>query len=356
MAIDIYSTARLIQAVEGINPASSFLRDTYFPSGAADVFNTEQVLVEYKDGDRRLAPVVTPYQNGFPMTRAATEMAAYTPPTVAPKRPITLDDVTKRGFGEALFGSVSPHQRAQLLAMSDLSDLDRAITRREEWMCAQVMTENGVTLTQLADDDEAGVPGVVKYYTEASNPAAVSVTTKWDATGADILGDMAGMVQKLTQAGLPAQDFVCSPDVADAIVNDEKVYQLLDNRRYEFGEAVPAVEAPGASLMCVLNVRGHNIRVISYDETYTDDSGAAQTYIASGTGVMTAPRAGRTLYGAVSQIEQADGEFHTYGRRRVPKYVANADGNVRTLTLSARPLPAPVHKNPFIVAKSLLTA
>ena len=356
MAIDIYSTARLIQAVEGINPASSFLRDTYFPSVAADVFNTEQVLVEYKDGDRRLAPVVTPYQNGFPMTRTGTEMSAYTPPTVAPKRPITLDDVTKRGFGEALFGEVSPQQRAQLLAMSDLSELDAAITRREEWMCAQVMTENGVTLTQIADDDAAGTPGVVRYYSEDSNPAAVSVTTKWDADGADILGDMADMVHKLTQAGLPAADFVCAPDVADAIVNDERVYRLLDNRRYQLGEVVPAVEAPGASLMCVLSVRGHNIRVISYDETYTDDSGAAQTYIAPGSGVMTAPRAGHMLYGAVSQIEQADGEFHTYGRRRVPKYVANADDNVRTLTLSARPLPAPMNKNPFIVAKSLLTA
>ena len=60
-----------------------------------------------KDGDRRLAPVVTAYQNGFPMTRTGTEMSAYTPPTVAPKRPITLDDVTKRGFGEALFGDGS---------------------------------------------------------------------------------------------------------------------------------------------------------------------------------------------------------------------------------------------------------
>ena len=356
MAIDIYSTARLIQAVEGINPASSFLRDTYFPSGAADVFNTEQVLVEYKDGDRRLAPFVTPYQNGFPMTRTATEMSAYTPPTVAPKRPITLDDINKRGFGEALFGSVSPQQRAQLLAMGDLSDLDRAITRREEWMCAQVMTENGVTLTQLADDDATGTPGVVKYYSEVSNPAAVSVATKWDAAGADILGDMAEMVLKLTRAGLPAQDFVCSPDVADAVINDEAIQKMLDNRRYDLGEVAPRVEAPGASLICVLNVRGRNIRVISYDEVYTDEDGEAQTYIPEGTGVMTAPRAGHTLYGAVSQIEQADGEFHTYGKRRVPKYVANADGNVRTITLSARPLPAPLNKNPFIVAKSLLTA
>ena len=356
MAIDIYSTARLIQAVEGINPASSFLRDTYFPSGAADVFNTEQVLVEYKDGDRRLAPVVVPVRGGYPMTRRATQTRAYTPPTVAPERAITLDDINKRGFGEALFGSVSPQQRAQLLAMEDLSDLDATIARREEWMCAQVMTENGVTLDQLVDQDDAGVPGVVKYYSEESNPAAVSVTTKWDATGADIIGDLTDMVLKLMQNGLPAQDFVCAPDVAAAILKNEDVQKALDNRRFNVGEVSPTLAAPGASVAAVLNVFGADIRIIAYAETYEDSDGTLKTYIPSGTGVMTAPRAGHTLYGAVTQVEQADNDFHTYGKRRVPKYVADATGNVRTLTLSARPLPAPIHKNPFIVAKSLLTA
>ena len=45
MPYNIYETARLIQAVEGINPADSFLRDRYFPSnGTADIFNSEKVL------------------------------------------------------------------------------------------------------------------------------------------------------------------------------------------------------------------------------------------------------------------------------------------------------------------------
>ena len=96
--------------------------------------------------------------------------------------------------------------------------------------------------------------------------------------------------------------------------------------------------------------------VISYDETYEDAEGTLQSYIPSGCGIMTAPGAGRTVYGAVTQLEQADGEFHTYAKNRVPKYVANADGNVRTLTLSARPLMVPNNKNTFISAKSLLTA
>lgn len=356
MALDIYSTARLIMAVEGINPKPSFLRDRYFPTGSGDIFNTEKVLVEYRDGDRRLAPFVTPYENGFPVTRRATEMTEYLPPTVAPKRPMTIDDVTKRGFGEALFGAMSPQQRAQMLAMDDLEDLDAMIARREEAMAAETMLDSGCKMVELSDDKDAGVANEVRFYSEASNPYAVSVTTKWDAEGADILGDMADMVFKLTQAGLPASDFVCAPDVADAIVNDEAVQRLLDNRRYDLGQVAPTLEAPGASVMCVLNVRGHAINVISYDETYVDAEGEAVSYIPSGCGVMTASRSGRTLYGAVSQIEQADGNFHTYARARVPKYVADADGNVRTLTLTARPLLVPNNKGCWVSAKSLLTA
>ena len=357
MAIDIYSTGRLIMALEGINPASSFLRDRYFPTGAGDIFNTEKVLVEYKDGDRRLAPFVTPYENGFPVTRTAVQMTEYMPPTVAPKRPITIDDVTKRGFGEALFGEMSPQQRAQILAMDDLSDLDAMITRREEAMAAETMLDNGCKMVELGDDDTAGVENEVRFYSEASNPAAIaSVTTKWDATGADILADMGKMVQMLTQNGLPAKDFVCSPDVADAIVNNEAVQKLLDNRRYDLGEVAPELEATGASVMCVLNIRGHRISVISYDEMYAGADGTLTPYIPSGCGVMTAPGAGRTIYGAVNQIEQADGLLHTYAKARVPKYVANADGNVRTLTLTARPLLVPNNKNPWISAKQLLTA
>ena len=52
-------------------------------------------------------------------------------------------------------------------------------------------------------------------------------------------------------------------------------------------------------------------------------------------------------------MEQADGEFHTYAGRRVPKYVSSAEGNTRTLTISSRPLLIPNNKNPWIVADVL---
>ena len=73
MPYNIYETARLIQAVEGINPADSFLRDRYFPSnGTADIFNSEKVLCEYKDGDMRVAPIILQRQGGIALSRTAS--------------------------------------------------------------------------------------------------------------------------------------------------------------------------------------------------------------------------------------------------------------------------------------------
>ena len=95
------------------------------------------------------------------------------------------------------------------------------------------------------------------------------------------------------------------------------------------------------------------IAAIAAKATTTDDDGNDQLYIPSGKCILTAPAAGRTCYGAVSQVEQADGEFHTYAGRRVPKYVSSAEGNTRTLTISSRPLLIPNNKNPWIVADVL---
>lgn len=47
------------------------------------------------------------------------------------------------------------------------------------------------------------------------------------------------MIRMLTKRGLRASDLVCSPDVADTIINDAAVQKLLDNRRIEIGNVEP---------------------------------------------------------------------------------------------------------------------
>lgn len=54
MAIDIYKTKTMLAAVRQMTPVTSFLRDRYFPTGSGDMFPTEEVLVEYRHGQRRV--------------------------------------------------------------------------------------------------------------------------------------------------------------------------------------------------------------------------------------------------------------------------------------------------------------
>lgn len=354
MPFNFYETHTLLMAVERLTPANSFLRDRYFPTNAAsDVFATDDVLVEYKDGSKKLAPFVAPRKGGVTILRSGYTMERYTPPFVAPKRALSYDDLSKRGFGEALYTQLTPAQRQQTLILKDADELGEFITRREELMAAETMLTNGCIMKHIADDANVDDEMEIRFYNGDSNPAVYTPAVKWSDPSANIIADLGVMIRMLTSKGLRATELVCSPDVADAIVNNEQIKELLNNRRYEIGSVEPETLAPGAAIVAKLNIGGRIISVISYDETYTDDNGDDKQYIPSGKCVLTAPACGRTLYGAVTQVEQADGEFHTYAGKRVPKYLSSAEGNTRSLTISSRPLLIPNNKNPFITADVL---
>lgn len=351
MPFNFYETHTLLMAVEQLTPANSFLRDRYFPTNvASDVFATDDVLVEYKDGSKKLAPFVAPRKGGVAILRNGYHMERYTPPFVAPKRALSYDDLNKRGFGEALYSKLTPAQRQQTLILKDADELGEFITRREELMAAETLLNNGCVMKHIADDADVNDEMEIRFYDGEQNPAFFTPAKKWSDPSANIIADLGVMIRMLTAKGLRASELVCAPDVADAIVNNEQIKELLNNRRYEIGSVEPETLAAGAAIVAKLNIGGRIISVISYDETYTDDDGNDKQYIPAGKCILTAPACGRTLYGAVTQVEQADGEFHTYAGKRVPKYLANAEGNTRSLTISSRPLLIPNHKNAFIAA------
>lgn len=354
--MDLYQTACLISATETLAPVPSFLRDRYFPTNpATDIVHTSKVLAEFREGDKRMAPVVMLGGHGVNVSRAESQMREIEPCNLAPSRPLTLDDISKRGFGEAILGDKTPEQRAAVLAAMDLRDLDAMISRREEYIAASVMLDNACTMQSWGDEAEEAEPYTLKYYETTTNPAAYTVDEKWDSSSANILGDLWEAAKMLTDRGLSAVDFVCAPDVAYAVATDASVQKLLDNRSTDFGNLAPVMQANGAALFGRLNANGVILNIISYGMTYQDDAKATKSYIPSGCGVLAAPGAGHTVYGAVTQLEQADGEFHTYAARRVPKFTADANDNNRLLTMTARPVCVPYNANAFISMKGLLT-
>ena len=277
------------------------------------------------------------------------------PPFIAPQRPLTIDDLNKKGFGEQLFQNVTPQQRQAQILNRDLTEFDTMISGREEYMAAQCMLNNGYVLRHYADKYGSGdyEEYEIRFYDEAANPAKYTPAVKWNATGADIYGDLSEMIYMLTKNGLPATECVMARGVSKIVLQDPTIQKYLDNRSIMLGTIEPMNLPEGACCFAILNVDGHMVKLITYDETYEDESGQIAPYLPAGTVIMTAPAAGRGLYGAVTQIEQDDGEFHTYTGRRIPKYTADVKAESREIKVTSRPLLIPRSKNPWVSASVL---
>lgn len=349
----IYRTMTMIGAIQALPTHRTFLRDRYFPcTPATDIFPTEEVLIEYRDGNKKIAPVVAPRKGGVTIKREGYTTRRFAPPLVAPKRGLTIDDLNKRGFGEDLYSQITPEQREAQVLGNDLTELSTMIDGREEYMAASAMLNNGYVLKQYADDyGEKYEEFELFFYDGESDDSKYTPSGHWTNADYDIIGDLRAMIRLLTSKGLPAEDLVFSPDVTDYIIKNKAIKELLDIRNVNIGTIAPIELPEGASRIGVINIDGHDINLISYDEQYEDETGELQYFMGEGNVVLTAPASGRSLYGAVSQLEQSDGRFHTYMANRVPKYTADAEAETRTLKVSAKPLPIPKNKNAWIHAK-----
>jgi hypothetical protein len=353
----VKDTYTLLMAVNQLPPVHSFLADRYFPTNAAsDVFSTTKVIVEYKKGKKKIAPFVSPRVNGMTILRDGYTMRELAPLRIAPKRTLTIDELKERGFGEALFTQLTPEQREAKMTLDDINDLRQSITIRKEEMCAQVMFNNKVIMKEYVDDKSKPVEKEVAYY-EGTNEAVFTPAANWDTTeasGKQIYNDLFEMAMMLKKNGMSATDVLVSQDVAYVMMNNEYILKMLDNRRVEAGFIQPEeLAGTGATKIMTLNINGVILDIITYVEEYEDVDGNMKTYIPAKHICVTAPAAGRTVYGAVTQMEQSDGRFHTYVGQDVPKYIADANTNTREVTVSSKPLPIPNNMNCFIVAKVL---
>jgi hypothetical protein len=350
----IYETPTMLAALSQKPPIVTFLRDRYFPTDATSIFGADDVLLDIKKGGAKLAPVVIPHKDGITVERDAYRTERVTPAFVAPKRNLTADDLKKRQFGEALFIGATPEQRSANFLASDLAELDEMITRREEYIASRAILGNGYTLVQYADEyGKKGEDYDIRFYEEDDNPATYTPADLWNTDEADILKDITAMVRKLTAQGLPAVDLIGAPDAIDALLSNEPLLRLLDNRNVNVGELSPTLAAPGVSNYGHLAGGGSILNLFSYEGQYQDDTdGEIKSLFPTGYIAITAPGAGRAYYGAITQMEP-DEELHTFAGTRIPKYVANRGTDSRELRLASRPLFAPAAINPWISAKVL---
>lgn len=355
--LDFFSTYTLIAIQEQVVPRPSFFKDRYFPTGAADIFRSDKVLTEFRDGDRKMAPFVEQRVGDIPMGRRTFDIHEYEPPYIAPSRLLTADELTKRGFGEAIYSTSTPAQRAAALLRDDMSDMENRIAAREEWMCAQTMINNGCTMQAYIDADTQGETYYVGFYDGQTSDHLYTVNSaaKWDGGSGDMRGDIIAMCRMLSKRGLPASDLILGTNAAEVLLMNSTLRAMLETTSNiaagSINEQLTRYE--GVVFMGQLNFGGFRLNVFSVDESVEDDSGNTVSLFPATSAMVTAPGCGHLMYGQITQIDYGARDFATYAAKRVPKFTLDQDKDLRKLRLACRPLAAPKRRSPYIYAANV---
>ncbi|PWK16068.1 major capsid protein [Tumebacillus permanentifrigoris] len=347
MAINIYTPRTMMGAVRQMMPVNTFLKTTFF-GGVAKTFVTEVIDIDYYKGRRKMAPFVSPRLAGKVMERDGFQTQTYKPPLIKPLRPITSEDLKQRGAGENLYATKSPDERALELLAEDMIYLDDSITRREEWMCSQVMFHGKVHMIG------EGVDQMLDY--GFTNKVTLLGAEKWDSSESDPIEDLEDWRLDIIQkSGITPDTVVMSTDVVRTFVKHPKVKEVMDNLRIKLGQIEPRQLPNGVTYIGSITSLG--LDIYSYNEWYLDDetdpaNPVEVPMVPAGTVCMASTRVQASIhYGAVTLMDTKSEQFSTYEGERIPDSWVEKNPAQRWLQMNSRPLPVPQNVESWLVAK-----
>ena len=171
-----YDTNTLIQVVPNLKRATSFLLDMFFPNIVTA--DSEFISIDVDVGKRRMSPFVSPLVQGKLVEQRRTQTNSFKPAYIKDKRAPDLRKPVRRMIGERIGGDMSAIEREMANLEFEMADQVDMLTRRLEWMAAQVLAYGTVT---IAGD---GFPTtVVDFGRDPSLTSVLSGASQWGVTG-----------------------------------------------------------------------------------------------------------------------------------------------------------------------------
>ena len=340
MPVDMFETRTMMQALEEMKPARTFLLDSFFPT--TKTFGTEAVDVDIVKGKRKLAPFVSPLHEGKVVKRERYSTETFKPPYVKPKRATRAQNFLQRQPGEAVYaGSLTPQQRAARELGKDLAELRESIIRREEWMASQALTTGKVVVVG------EGINAEVDFGMDVAQLVTLSGDDLWTAsTGKPIENLRAWKRARAQASGVTCDRAIIGANVVDPLYS--RLKDQLDTRRIDLGMIKPEQLPDGVTYLGYLNDPG--IDLFTYDEWYLDDNGDEQPMVPVDAVIMGSTRA-RTAraYGAIQDVDAIGAGL--FEAQYFPKSWVQQDPSARFVMVQSAPLVIPTQIGAFMKAK-----
>lgn len=326
-----YSTREMLDALDQAMPVRNFLTRTFFPGNNTHV--AEKIEIDVRKGKRRMAPLVSPRKGGKVMTREGFRTNLISTPKVAPERPLTVDDITKRNIGENTYTRRTPEERENELLAKDMTDLQEAIERRKEWFAREVILFGGFHVV----DEEEGLDVQVDYGFD--NREILAGNETWDNPLSDPIKCLRKKKRLIIQkTGVAPDIIIMASDAADVFMSHPKVVEAMNIRNLKNVVLEPKIIDDALTFLGKIAELG--CEIYTYDEWFLDDNDEEQPMIPDGTVILANSKGiGTFEYGAVTQLEEET--FITYEEEVVPKIWSDNENDVKKLRMTSRPIPRP---------------
>lgn len=341
--INLYETTTMLEAIKLVKEPSSFIRDTFFPN--MQPFPTEKVLVDIIKGGEKMAPFVAPRINGTIDSRQGYSTNELTTPRIAPKRVLTGEDLAKRQPGDNLYTVKSPEQIAAQILMQDLIDLDKQITRSEEWFSAKVMLGDGFDIDLV--DEKGNKSGTFNVNYGFSNKITLESGKKWSTVTNKPIEDIETWIEEkiMAKSNATPNVVIMDPNAAKAFMATDEVKAIITLRAQAGYRQEPNYKGKGVTYLGTFTK--YNLEFYAYS-CLVKTGETSKQLLPSGTVIVAESGQGVMAYGAVTQKEK--GTWMKYMEKRVPKYSVSDETETDTLKLTARPLPYQKDVDSYVVA------
>lgn len=346
--ISIYDPRTMGKLVERMPKVHTFIKSTFFRN--VETFDTQKIDVDFKKGNRQLAPFVHKKIGGDTIDNEGFQTNTYEPPLVAPNKITTVDDILKRTPGESLYNGKTPNQRAIEKMQRDFTELDEMITRREEWMCCQALFTGKIP---ILDKNGKAIQAEIDF--NFTNKIVLKDAEKWNKTQGGKIKQLKAWRKQVQKTGFVNCNMCIMGDEAlESFLADEEVLKMLDVERYDLAVIKPKELPNGVTYIGTL--QGEGMDIYSYNEWYLDnwtDKGKADNkpLVPTNAVILLSTEAEYSMYyGAVGIVDEAGKTIAVVEGSRIPEQWVERKPARRFLQLNSAPLCVPHEVDSWYVA------
>lgn len=343
----IYDTNTLIEVVQNLKTAESFLLDRFFPRSY--VADSEYVSIDIDVGKRRMSPFVSPLVEGKLVEQRRYQTNTFKPPYIKDKRAPDLRRPVMRMIGERIGGEGDARKRFTENIAMEIRDQIDILTRRQEWMAAQALLTGTVTVS-----GEGFETSLIDFGRASSLTVSLTGTSAWTAanmpdTGtrsASPTGDIQGWQRQiLKETGAKVTDLVFTTTAWEGFMMDPLVKgAILFPNQNPSGNIID----PGAKIEKGAVYMGHwgQYDLWVYNEWYIDDDNIEKPMLPDGTVILSGP----ALDGVRAFGQIMDPMFSYQGMSYAPKTWVENDPAQQYMLMQSSPLVIPSRVNASLCA------